>query len=451
MLPLGPPLGGWSPYQTLSSFAGNPLLISVEDLRELGLIARDELDPPSDPARGRRADFAAAWRFKEPLLRRALARFSGPAGEKLREDFSAFRAQNNWWLADFALFAALRRAHHGLPWSRWETGLRRREDAPLRAAASKFAGEILYEEFLQFLFDRQWRSLKSLCNALGIGMLGDVPIYTALDSADVWSRPHLFDLDDHGNPVESAGVPPDYFSADGQLWGNPLYRWEAHKNEDYAWWVSRLGRCLELFDATRLDHFIGFERYWAVPAGSKTAKSGNYRPGPGARFFERVSERLNGLPFIAEDLGNMTPEVASLRDRFGLPGMIVLQFSFSGQSPESHFRPETCPRRVVVYTGTHDNDTTRGWFGKHASSLPSFGVEAGEIHWEFIRLALMSSADTAIIPLQDVLGLGSSARMNRPGTPRGNWAWRARLGAFNVACVERLRGLTEAAGRISPK
>lgn len=450
MLPLGPPLGGWSPYQTASSFAGNPLLISPEDLCETGLLSAMELSPPAGLARKRRADFSAAWKFKEPLLRRAFTRFMSAEHQTQRGDFEAFRAQNSWWLADYSLFSALRSAHRGLPWNRWEPGLRGRADAALQDAVSQFAGEILFEEFLQFIFDRQWRRLKTLCGGLGIGLLGDVPIYTALDSADVWSRPHLFDLSESGQPVESAGVPPDYFSKNGQLWGNPVYRWDAHKNEGYAWWISRLGRNLELFDATRLDHFIGFHRYWAVPARAKTARTGCYRPGPGAEFFEKVREGLQGLPFIAEDLGNMTPEVADLREQFSLPGMIVLQFSFSAASPDENFRPEACPSRAVVYTGTHDNDTTLGWYRENASKLPPFGVDESDIPWELIRRAMMSQAQTAIVPLQDVLGLGTQARMNRPGTTRGNWAWRVRPGAFGEVHAAKLRGLAEESGRVSP-
>ena len=423
MLPVSPTGLGNSPYMSPSAFAGNERLIAVEG-RLSAAFRSFEKNAATDPA------------------------------------FEQFREEQAYWLNDYVLFRALRDAHNGQPWTNWEPGLRSRKPGALAAASKHLAGAVLYQEFLQYEFDRQWKVLRDYCHARGVGLIGDIPIFVAHDSADVWAHPDIFALDKLGNPAVVAGVPPDYFAKDGQLWGNPLYRWDALDERGYDWWLERLRTTFRRFDAVRLDHFIGFHRYWEVPAGEPTARNGRYLPGPGARFFTTVFKKLGPLELIAEDLGVVTPEVEALRDKFDLPGMRVLQFAFGG---DRNALPYTYPRRSVVYTGTHDNDTIVGWFhdqGSHGSTrtpeeihrerdlaLRYLGTDGRKIHWDMIRLALMSAADTAIFPVQDVLGLGSEARMNTPGTSRGNWAWRLSEGALSPRIAERLALVAETYGR----
>jgi len=459
MLPIGPPDERDSPYGAQSAFAGSPLLISIERLAEEGLL--NPADASSDPPPGR-ADYAAAWRLKEPLLRRAHAAFEARnrPGEQLR--FAEFQRANEGWLPDFALFRALKRRHGSAAWTDWPPELRSREPAALARAREALAAEMRFEAFLQFQFIRQWSHLKRRCRERGIGLLGDIPIYIAHESADVWANPEIFRLDAEGRPEAVAGVPPDYFNEDGQLWGNPLYRWETLRRRGYDWWIARLRATFERFDAARLDHFIGFVNYWEVPGGAPTAREGRWREGPGADFFEKALAALGPREIIAEDLGSVTEEVFALRDRFDFPGMRVLQFAF-GEGEDSVHLPHRHPARCVVYTGTHDNETTVGWFHalrpeardhfletierERARAPRHLQSEGNEIHWEMIRLALGSPADTAILPVQDLLGLGSEARMNHPGIVEGNWAWRLKEGALSGEVGGRLRELTQAAGR----
>jgi 4-alpha-glucanotransferase len=456
-LPLGPVGESYSPYQSSSSFAGNPLLVSPAGLVEAGWLPRSAL------RRGPRLDgspdsIGPAVAARLGWLRQAAAGF-----DRNDPDFRRFRNAESFWLADYALFEAIRTQQNQEPWWRWPEGLRRRDPRAIRQARRALGPEIAFHEFAQYAFERQWSQLRAAAAARRIQFIGDVPIFVSLDSADVWARPELFALDAHGHPTGVAGVPPDYFSADGQLWGNPLYHWPAHRAEGYAWWIARLRQTLRRVDRIRLDHFRGFEAYWEVPADAPTAASGRWRPGPGAPFFRALRSALGGLPLIAEDLGEITPAVLRLRDRFGLPGMKVLQFAF-GSGPSNPHLPHNYPANCVVYTGTHDNDTSLGWFqsltAKDPRPTPDPSSEPGyllrylnsdgaEIHWDLIRAAYASVACLAIVPLQDVLGLGSEARMNIPGTPTGNWLWRCQPQHLaDPAPRARLRMLAETYGRL---
>lgn len=462
MLPVNPPGEGHSPYSARSAFAGSPLLIDLDVLAGEGLLSPEDLaskpDFPED-----RVDYEAATAFREAMLEKAFAAFEerGPAEDRQR--FERFCEESRGWLDDFALYIALRRREGGVPWTEWSPRLRDREPEAMERARRELRGELDLLRFQQYLFDKQWRELRVICAGLGIGLIGDIPIFVAHDSADVWQHRDLFRLDDAGIPTVVAGVPPDYFSKTGQRWGNPLYRWARMKNNGYAWWVHRLAMTLSRFDAVRLDHFIGFQRYYEIPGDAPTAEGGRWMKGPGADFFRAVLDALGSLPLIAEDLGAISPKVRALRDRFNLPGLRVLQFAFSADVQAADFLPHNYVRRTVVYTGTHDNDTTVGWFhdpggeesprspeqarAERAACLRYLGTEGREIHWELIRLALMSVADLAIFPVQDLLGLGSEARMNRPGTGAENWAWRLREGSLDDAIVERLLELTRTYGR----
>jgi 4-alpha-glucanotransferase len=434
MLPLGPTGYGNSPYQSLSSFAGNPLLIDLDGLVKKGWL--DEKAFPADP--GLPADsvnFDAVAALKDVALRLAFERFQKADDPH----FVEFLTANGAWLDDYVFYQALKDNHGGLPWYEWEPELVTRDPSACAHWRERLADGIRYHEFVQYIFDAQWRELRANCLEKGVMLIGDLPIFVAHDSADVWARPELFYLNKSGQPLVVAGVPPDYFSATGQLWGNPLYRWEAHAAEDYSWWVARLRELLRRVDLVRIDHFRGFEAYWEIPAGSATAETGRWVAGPGAKFFEAIRRKLGSLPMIAEDLGLITPGVEALRDEFGLPGMRVLQFAFGPDEGAEKYLPHRYVPNCFVYTGTHDNDTTRGWFGsiELATAQPLEDSRAerifvhryanstgDEIHWDLIRLAFESVADTVIIPMQDILGLDSRARMNFPGKAEGNWRWR---------------------------
>jgi 4-alpha-glucanotransferase len=439
MLPLGPPGAGNSPYDSPSSFAGSSQLVSLDLLSREGWLTPREIRAPDELTRSKRARYKAARRFKEPLLRLAEQRWRGSAGAEERARFEQFKSDNASWLDDYALYSALKAAHSERCWVDWDRELRDREPAALERARRDLAGEVSYHEFVQYEFDRQWTLLRSRCRELGISLLGDIPMFVAFDGADVWAHREVFHLDETGRRSVVAGVPPDAFSETGQLWGNPLYRWDELQRTNYAWWVERLRVTLRRFDAVRLDHFIGFRRCWEIPAESTTAIQGRFVPVPGDEFFESLQRALGGLPFIAEDLGIVTAEVHALRDKFALPGMRVLQFAFSDPNG-SDYLPHRYPRHAVVYSGTHDNDTTVGWYEAKPPSgragtahreerdrvLRYVGGDGQELHWDVIRVALMSVANTALFPLQDLLGLGSSARMNTPGTIKDNWEWRFR-------------------------
>ncbi len=451
VLPLGPPGFDNSPYDTQSSFAGDPLLISPERLREEGLLDASALKhPPAFPAE--RIAFGAVIEWKQKLLRLSWERFRLHAPSGIRQELSSFveGPQQAGWLADWALYAALRRRFGEREWTSWDRPLRRRETAVLDAVRLEMAEEIAYHEYLQFLFFRQWDRLKEAAHRRGVGIMGDLPIYTALDSADVWANARLFQLAEEGRPEWVGGVPPDYFSPTGQLWGNPTYRWDRMEQEGYDWWIERVRANLRLADLVRLDHFRGFVDYWEVPASEQTAANGRWIPGPREKLFTAIRSALGDLPVVAEDLGFITPEVTRLREALGFPGMKVLQFAFG--EPDSDHLPHHHVPESVVYTGTHDNDTTRGWFSalrpeekKHV--LQYLRAEEADIEWGMIRAAYESPAGLAIVPMQDVFGLGSEARMNTPGKSGGNWSWRSRREQFTPELAGRLRQLAERTGR----
>jgi 4-alpha-glucanotransferase len=451
ILPLGPTGYGNSPYQSHCSHAGNRLLISPVRLRDDGLLTTPELTAfPGLP--DERVDFDAVAEAKDRLLAQTFRRFDADD-----PGFERFQSSNAAWLDDYALYMALKAEHGGRSWNDWPTSLTRRQPRALAAARKRLAEEVRFVQFVQYQFDRQWRRVRAECVRRGIGIIGDLPIFVAQDSSDVWARPELFQLDQAGRPTVVAGVPPDYFSETGQLWGNPLYHWPAHEAEGFAWWADRLRATLSRVDLVRLDHFRGFEAYWEVPASAPTAAGGRWVAGPGAGFLQALHDALGGLPLIAEDLGQITPEVEALRDRFNLPGMKILQFAFGNDPMAGKYLPYSYPNHCIVYTGTHDNDTTRGWFTSDDPASTQTAAEIAEerefvrryvgtdgraIHWDLIRLALSSVADTAIVPLQDILGRGSEARMNTPGVASGNWAWRFRADELDPEVRQRLAELT---------
>jgi 4-alpha-glucanotransferase len=445
ILPLGPPGYGDSPYSALSAFAGNSYLISPELLVQDGLLTAADVPGVDFPAN--RVDYPKVYAFKDRLFARAWENYQRGTAPALRAAFEAFRTERAGWLDDFALFAALKEAHRGTDWHSWPADFIRREPAALGRARAELAGPVGLHEFLQFLFFRQWQDLKAYARGKGVRVIGDVPIFVSRDSADVWAHPELFLLDEHRRPRVVAGVPPDFFSATVQLWGNPLYHWEALKATGYAWWLDRLKAALEQVDLVRLDHFRGFEAAWHVPADKPTAEVGEWVKGPGADFFAAVRRELGRLPLIAEDLGIITPEVDALREQFGLPGMRVLQFAF-GAELVPRYLPHNYVPNTVVYTGTHDNDTTRGWYERlrpAEEALLRRYVPAGPhgAVWDLVRLAWGSVADLALAPLQDVLDLGSDARMNFPGKALGNWQWRYTADQLTPELLARLRDLTE--------
>jgi 4-alpha-glucanotransferase len=463
MLPIGPLGGSNSPYDSPSSHAGNPLFISLELLAERGLLDPADLTPNRQLAQTRRSRYLSNTRYAGPRLRKAFERFRARASAEDRRAYEEYAHENGDWLQDFALFSALRapgqeaaavRGSDSPAWSSLEPGIRDREPAALSAAFGRVAEEVDFHRYLQFEFERQWRSLRKYCAERSIRLLGDLPMFVAYEGADVWAHPRLFFLDAEGRRTVVAGVPPDYFSQTGQRWGNPLYRWDEHAETSFAWFVSRVGRTLALFDAVRLDHFIGFHRYWEIPAESESATVGRFLPAPGAALLERLRTAFNGLPFLAEDLGLVTPEVHALAERFGLPGMRVLQFAFGGGD---QYLPHRYGSNCAVYTGTHDNDTAVGWFESLAPTaegrrerrrvLDYLGSSGRKVHWDMIRVASMSVADLAIFPLQDLLGLGSRARMNVPGTVAGNWSWRCDAAELKPAVAEQMGKLTALYGR----
>jgi 4-alpha-glucanotransferase len=446
VLPLGPPGSGNSPYSGVATRAGNPLLIALDE-------AAAPAAPPGAPVFSR-VDYADAKRLKEPLLRAAWER--AREDHRAMDELEAFRAAPSQadWLEDWTLFASLKTAHGGAPWTEWEPALRGRDPAALETARRALRAEIDYQAYLQFRFFRQWDRVREVARSRGVAIMGDVPIYVALDSADVWAEPQWFRLDDSLRPTEVSGVPPDYFSATGQLWGNPLYRWDRMEADGFGWWIRRLRAELAKFDLVRLDHFRGFASYWAIQAAAATAVEGRWEEGPGMRLFDAVRSALGGLPFIAEDLGIVGDDVRALLRATGLPGMRVMQFGFD--SVDSEHAPGRYPERCVAYTGTHDNDTTVGWLEKaspeeRSRALAAAGLGAGasprEALWALIGTLYRSAAERTIVPVQDVLGLGSEARMNTPSVPEGNWEFRLGAGALNGELAERLGGVVDESGR----
>ncbi len=451
VLPLGPVGPGHSPYMSPSALALNPLLIDLQDLADQGWLAGDEAQPVPGgrTAAADRIDFVAASRFRMRCLREAAARFF--VQEPSNEAFIRFCATESGWLDDYSLFMAVGEQHPGRTWPDWPVPLAGRDPAALADARARLAGEIGFWRFVQWTASRQWLALKRYANDRGVRVVGDLPIFVALHSADVWAHPELFDLDGGFQPRVVAGVPPDYFSETGQLWGNPLYRWDRHDAEGYAWWIRRLKNAITTADWVRIDHFRGFAAYWEVPADAPTAIGGRWVPGPGSALFDALSGALGELPIIAEDLGVVTPDVTALREAVGLPGMRVLQFAFADDA-RNLYLPHNHTRDSVVYTGTHDNDTSLGWFSAAPAAERErvqvyLKTDAREIHWDLIHAASQSVARMAVYPFQDVLGLGSHARMNRPGDPDGCWGWRFQWHQVADWHATRLRQITVAHGR----
>jgi len=442
ILPLGPTGYGDSPYQCFSAFAGNPYLVSAALLLEDGLITRRDLrDRPSFPAH--RVDYGEVIPWKLAILDRAYRHFKEQPESELAAEYQAFVEAESSWLEDFALFMAIKESHGGIPWDQWPEPLRLRQPDALQGFTRAHEDDLARHRFRQFLFFRQWRALKQYAAQKKVRIIGDIPIFVAYDSADVWSNPELFYLDQAGKPTVVAGVPPDYFSATGQLWGNPIYRWPYHKETGYEWWLRRIRATLDMVDFIRLDHFRGFSGYWEVPYGNETAEEGRWVQGPGADFFDAVCSALDQLPIIAEDLGEITQDVIDLREQFDLPGMKILQFAFAGDNTDP-FLPHNYPHNCVAYTGTHDNDTALGWYRsaseKERDHIRRYLARSGEdIAWDMIRAVWSSVAVMALAPMQDLLSLGTEARMNFPGQAGGNWAWRMPGDALSPGLTARLR------------
>jgi 4-alpha-glucanotransferase len=450
VLPLNAPGYGNSPYGCLSSYAGNPLLISPQRLVENGLLPDDALDDVPEFAEDY-VEFDRVNTFKQALLRKSFEHFAEHASDEQRRALAAF-IHDNAWLSDWTLYAALKEQHGGKSWIAWAADVAARDRDALAAARLDLADDLRFHEYVQWLFFAQWAAVREAAGARGIRIMGDVPIYVAGDSADVWANREIFQLDERGEPSVVAGVPPDYFSVTGQRWGNPLYRWDVLRKTNFRWWVSRFRAALRFADVVRVDHFRGFAAYWEIPASEPTAIHGRWVPGPSRALFDALRDALGELPLVAEDLGHITEEVHELRDSIGVPGMKILQFAFA--QPDSPHLPHCYAAKTVVYTGTHDNDTARGWY-EHATSAEHEAVasylgvhDAAGAAWSLIRAAYTSVAETAIVPVQDVLNLGSEARMNRPGAEHDNWSWRLADGALTAAHAEELRELGAVSGRI---
>jgi 4-alpha-glucanotransferase len=453
ILPIGPTGYGNSPYLSYSALAGNPLLISPEVLQQQGWLTQEELQHLPDFTLDQ-VDFEGVIRTKIPLLRRASDRFKAQCVEEEKEKFQRFCDRQNDWLSDYALFMSLKEAHQGTAWNQWAEDIAARKPQAMVEWAAKLADDIFFHKFVQYQFFSQWQSLKEYANDKGVRLFGDIPIYVAHDSVDVWAHREIFQLDpDTGEAALMAGVPPDYFSETGQLWGNPVYNWQALEKTNFKWWIRRVEAILEYVDIIRIDHFRGFQAYWAVPQGEKTAIKGTWLDAPGDNFFQLLDQQLGKLPIVAEDLGVITPEVEALRDKFCFPGMKILQFAFDSDRGNGFLPYNYTDRNCIVYTGTHDNDTTVGWFNERspeaqANVVDYLGCVGNDgIHWAMIRLALSSVGNTAILPFQDILGLGTDAKMNTPSQATGNWGWRCRVEAFNDELSGRLKHLTYLYGR----
>lgn len=454
ILPLNPTGYGDSPYSAYSAFAGNTNLISLERLVEDELLNLDEINEKPDFPSGR-VDYGKVIEWKNPLLEKAYENFRRTENLDLRGSFENFTEQVAGWLDDYALFRAIKNSQWGKFWLEWDAPLRLREENALLNARENLFEEIQAQKFYQFLFFKQWNHLKNYANGKRIKIIGDVPIYVSFDSADVWCNPQEFKLNEDLTPKVSAGVPPDYFSKTGQLWGNPIYDWDKMREDRFDWWTRRVKFALQTVDILRIDHFVGFGRAWEVPGRDKTAEHGTWVDVPGGELFRVLTDNLGELPVMAEDLGEVTPEVEKLRDDFNFPGMRILLFGFGGDSENLHL-PHNYIENCVAYTGTHDNDTVLGWFKKANEWERKFCLEyldsdGGEIGWDFINAIWKSAADTAIAPMQDILGLGNKARMNLPASTSGNWNWRCGKDCFSDETKERLKELTEIYGRSENK
>jgi 4-alpha-glucanotransferase len=449
VLPLNPTGYGNSPYGAISAFAGNPLLISLEYLSDWGWIAGERI--AGLPQATGTVDFETVGRNKLPLLVEAARNFLMKQPREQWQRFQAFCSQSAHWLEDYVFYTVLRRKYNYASWHTWPTEVVRREPATMAALAEQYAGELAVERAIQFAFEEQWQALRSYCRNRKIDFIGDIAIFVSYDSADVWTHPELFELDEELMPQLVAGVPPDYFSANGQKWGNPLYRWDVLAAQGFDWWVDRVARAKELYGAIRLDHFRGFEAYWAIPASDETAINGSWVKAPGAELFKALHARLGELPFIAEDLGEITPAVHALRNEFKMPGMRILQFGFGGRGSHIYLPHEYVPN-TVVYTGTHDNDTTLGWWRNQATKAEAEAVrnyvgDDSDVVWALIRLAATSVADICLFPMQDLLELGSEARMNTPAEAKNNWGWRCPTGVLSAALAAKMAALMEVTDR----
>ena len=461
ILPLGPTGYGDSPYQCFSAFAGNPLMISPERLIDDALIADGDLAGMPEFV-AHKVDFGAVYKWKNQLLEKAFEGFHRVTSVDLRGKFETFCQENEFWLDDYALFRSIKATQDQKPWYEWPSELKLRDPRAMAAASESLFAEIQAQKFYQFLFFRQWFAVKEYANRCGIRIIGDIPIFIAADSADVWCNQNKFKLNADGTAKVVAGVPPDYFSKTGQLWGNPIYDWDAMRADGFGWWIARVHSTLQTVDVVRVDHFRGFAASWEVPGGDKTAENGRWVDVPGKELFVALRRSLGELPVIAEDLGVITPDVEELRDGFGFPGMRILQFAFGGDA-KNHDLPHNYIRNCVAYTGTHDNDTTVGWFKSQAGAgstrdaseisrehdycLKYLNSDGSEIHWDLIRAVWASVADTAIAPLPDLLGIGTEGRMNLPASESGNWHWRMTKDSLTDEIIERLRDLTETYGR----
>ncbi|CAN5517406.1 4-alpha-glucanotransferase [soil metagenome] len=462
VLPLGPTGYGDSPYQCFSAFAGNTNMISPELLVEDGFLTFDEINQKPDFPAGK-VDFGLLYDWKNWLLGLAYERFRGTTSVDLRGKFETFCQTEAAWLDDYALFRAVKKSQGQKLWLEWDESLRLRDEDALSKARENLREDIQSQKFQQWLFFRQWNDVKNYANEKGVKIVGDVPIFISLDSSDVWCNPQEFKLDEENRPRVVAGVPPDYFSATGQLWGNPIYNWENMRRDNFKWWIARVKATLKTVDLVRVDHFRGFAASWEVPGGDKTAVNGQWVNVPGKELFNALENAIGDLPFWAEDLGVITPDVEELRDGFGFPGMRILQFAFGGDT-KNHDLPHNYIQNSVAYTGTHDNDTTVGWFlsqagagstrdesqitKEHDFCLKYLNSDGAEIHWDFIRAVWSSVANTAIVPMQDLLGIGTEARMNLPASDSGNWYWQCQTGAFSDEIAERLKELTQIYGRV---
>ncbi len=448
ILPLGPTGYGDSPYQSFSTFAGNPYYIDLEELIEKGWLTEEECDACDFGTDGEYVDYEKIYLSRFIVLKKAYERSNISADET----FLKFREENAFWLEDYALYMAVKNSFDSVSWIEWDEDIRLRKKEAMASYKEKYAEEVEFYKFQQFLFASQWFALKAYANKKGIEVIGDIPIYVAFDSADTWANPELFQLDGNCVPVGVAGCPPDSFSATGQLWGNPLYRWEYHKETGYEWWMRRIAYCYQLYDVVRIDHFRGFDEYYFIPYGDGTAEFGHWEKGPGYDIFKVMKEKLGKKAVIAEDLGFLTPSVLKLVKKTGYPGMKILQFAFDSRE-ESDYLPHNYMNNSVVYTGTHDNDTTLGWYNTLNKRDKAFArrylnIKSGkDVHWEFIRAALASVSDTAIIPMQDYLGLGAEARINIPSTLGNNWKWRMSDGQLTEELAEKIRKMTILYGR----
>ena len=447
ILPLGPTSYGDSPYQSFSTFAGNPYFISLEDLIEEGVLTEKECDAVDFGSREDDVDYEKIYKGRYKLLRKAYER----SDISKNPDFVRFQQEQAHWLGDYALFMAVKDRFEGIPWTEWAEDIRLRWNNALDYYRKELYFEIEFQEYMQFKFYEQWAKLKAYANRRGIRIIGDIPIYVAMDSADTWANPGLFKLDENNEPTQVAGCPPDGFSATGQLWGNPLYRWDVHKNTGFEWWIKRLAHCFNMYDVVRIDHFRGLESYWEIPADSETALNGKWVDGPKDEFFEVLIKTFGEEPpIIAEDLGIITDDVRALRDKFGLPGMKILQFAFEDE--DSNYLPYNQPYNCVCYTGTHDNDTTTGWYATASEKARDkvrryMNTDASQVSWDFIRTCFGSPARFAIIPVQDLFCQGSDCRMNTPGKADGNWAYRMKKELLTSDVAKRLYDVTKLYGR----